>query len=118
MVGCAHIVAPQRRVEVEVRSLHTRDLLHPWLAAQANAKTKSAVKEWLEAIEDDVSIAETVKSPIQRVVAVLLKDGTKCATKHIGTEIVIEYLDRILAWPSERLEELVLVVSGWRDGSV
>ena len=79
---------------------------------QANAKTKAAVKEWLDAIEDDASIAEAVKSPIQRVVAVLLKDGTKCATKHIGTEIVVEYLDRILAWPADRLEELALVVSG------
>lgn len=42
----------------------------------------------------------------------MLKDGSKCGTKHIGTEIVVEILDKILAWPAERLEELVLVVTG------
>lgn len=60
------------------------------VTAQANSKTKAAVSEWLEAITDDESIDDTVKGPIRKIVVVMLKDGAKCATKHIGTEIVME----------------------------
>ena len=73
-----------------------------YLTAQANSRTKAAVSEWLEAITDDESIEDTVKGPLRKIVAVLMKDGAKCATKHIGTEIVIEVWLRfrpcLLAW--------------------
>jgi hypothetical protein len=79
---------------------------------QANSKTKAAVTEWLDAIKDDASIDDSIKLPIQKIAAAVLKDGGKCGTKHLNSDIVIELLDKVLGWPSERLEELVLVVTG------